>query len=504
MRSEAAMKSTNMILEGLLRQVKPVDFYAIANTKGDKEFKIKNRDVIVIAIDEILRLAENKLCLNNGKTYVYNGFYWSEVEENMLKSFLGEAAARQGIDKLASKHFNYREHLLKQFESAAYLPEPEEDPDKVLINLQNGTLEISASEQTIKLREFKSSDFLKYQLSFNYKPLLKAPIFESYLQHVLPDAESRKALLEYLGYLFIKHSSKRLKLEKVLILLGTGENGKSVLFEVMESLLGKENVSNYSLANLTDNTGNTRAQIADKILNYATEINGSIGSDHFKAMASGEPITARLLYKDTVNLTQYAKLIFNCNELPKEVENTHGFFRRFMIIPFEVTVPKEEQDNQLSNKIIASELSGVLNLIIQNLQDLLQRGQFTKCDAIEKAREEYQLESDSVRMFLHETMYQPSKRCTQLLKSLYTNYADYCKDSGNKPLAKPRFSKRLQSLGYSKGQDRNGVFFFVEEKTSKDFIQASPSSPLSQTVADREESEEREAILQRFEFSEEL
>ena len=175
-----------------------------------------------------------------------------------------------------------------------------------------------------------------------------------------------------------------------------------------------------------------------------------------------------------------------------------------MIIPFEVTVPKEEQDNQLSNKIIASELSGVLNLIIQNLQDLLQRGQFTKCDAIEKAREEYQLESDSVRMFLHETMYQPSKRCTQLLKSLYTNYADYCKDSGNKPLAKPRFSKRLQSLGYSKGQDRNGVFFFVEEKTSKDFIQASPSSPLSQTVADREESEEREAILQRFEFSEEL
>jgi putative DNA primase/helicase len=498
------MKSTNMILEGLLRQIKPVDFYAIANTKGDKEFKLKNRDVIVIAIDEILRLAENKLCLNNGKTYVYNGCYWSEVEENMLKSFLGEAAARQGIDKLASKHFNYREHLLKQFESAAYLPEPEEDPDKVLINLQNGTLEISASEQTIKLREFKASDFLKYQLTFIYDSSAKAPLFVDYLQHVLPDAESRKALLEYLGYLFIKHSSKRLKLEKVLILLGTGANGKSVLYEVMESLLGKENLSHYSLAKLTDNAGNARAKFADKILNYATEINGAIGSDYFKAMASGEPVSARLLYKDEITLTQYPKMIFNCNELPKEVENTNGFFRRFMIIPFEVTIPKEEQDNQLSNKIVKSELSGVLNLIIHNLQDLLQRGQFPKCDAIEKAREEYQLESDSVRMFLHETMYQPSKRCTLLLKKLFTDYTEYCRESGNKPLAKPRFSKRLQSLGYSKGQDRYGVFYFVEEKTSKVFTTGSPPSPPSHSEADREESEEREAILQSFEFFEEI
>lgn len=490
------MKSTKKILEKLLSQVKPVDFYNIANPKGDKEFKLKNRDVIVIAIDEILRLAENKLCLNNGKTYVYNGFYWSEVEENMLKSFLGEAAARQGIDKLASKHFNYREHLLKQFESAAFMPEPETDPDKVLINLQNGTLEISASEQTIILKEFKAEDFLKNQLTFKYDPLAKAPLFETFLSEVLPDADSRKALLEYLGYIFIKHSSKKLKLEKVLILLGTGFNGKSVLYDTMKMLLGEENVSEYSLAKLTDNTGNCRAKFADKILNYSTEINGAIGSDYFKAMASGEPVSARLLYKDEIILTQYPKLIFNCNELPREVENTHGFFRRFMIIPFEVTIPPEKRDIHLANKIIESELSGVLNLIIQNLQDLLQQGEFTKCDKIEKAREEYQLESDSVRMFLYEKRYQPSKRCTLLLQRLFFDYTEHCRESGNKPLSKPRFSKRLQNLGYTKGQDRYGVFFFVEEKTSKVFTTGSPLSPPSHFEADREESEEREAILE--------
>jgi len=490
------MKSTKKILERLLSQVKPVDFYNIANPEGDKEFRLKNRDVIVIAIIEILRLADNKLCLYKGKTYVYNGTYWNAIDENMLKSFLGEAAARQGIDKLASKHFNYREHLLKQFESAAYFEEPEADPDKVLINLQNGTLEISANSGEIKLREFRTEDFLKYQLAFDYNPKAKAPLFETYLQHVLPDAAGRKALLEYLGYVFIKHSSKRLNLEKVLILLGSGDNGKSVLFNTIQSLLGKENISSFSLAKLTDNSGNSRAKFADKILNYSTEISGAIGSDYFKAMASGEPVSARFLYKDEIELTQYPKMIFNCNELPREVENTHGFFRRFMIIPFEVTIPKEEQDNQLSNKIIKSELSGVLNLIIQNLQDLLQRGQFTEWDKIERAREEYQLESDSVRMFLHEKGYQPSKRTTETLKRLYSEYTEHCKENGNKALSNPRFSKRLQSNGFTKGQDRNGVFFGVEVKTSEVFKTGSPPSPASHFEADREEGEEREAILQ--------
>jgi putative DNA primase/helicase len=213
-------------------------------------------------------------------------------------------------------------------------------------------------------------------------------------------------------------------------------------------------------------------------------------------MASGEPVSARLLYKDEIMLTQYPKMIFNCNELPKEVENTHGFFRRFMIIPFEVTIRKEKRDGNLANKIIKSELSGVLNLIIQNLQDLLQQGEFTECDKIEKAREEYQLESDSVRMFLHEKRYQPSKLYDLSLQRLFFDYTEHCRESGNKPLSKPRFSKRLQNLGYTKGQDRNGVFFFVEEKTSEVFTTGSPPSPTSHFEADREESEEREAILE--------
>src|SRR5690606_16817975 len=110
--------------------------------------------------------------------------------------------------------------------------------------------------------------------------------------------------------------------------------------------------------------GYARAMLANKLLNYATEINGKLETSTFKQLVSGEPVEARLPYGEPFTLTNYAKLIFNCNELPKDVEQTHAYFRRFLIVPFEVTIPGTEQDKELSKKIIESELSGVFNWVL--------------------------------------------------------------------------------------------------------------------------------------------
>lgn len=495
------MKSTNEILEGLLRQVQPVNFYEIAKPEDLKEgetFKLNNNKIIVISIDQVLKLSiQNNwgLCINNGSAYLYNGRYWTELHPDLLKNFLGEAAARQGVDRLASKHFNYRDNLLKQFFSAAFLQEPEPDPDKVLINLQNGTLEISAKDKSFKLRDFSPADFLKYQLPFEYDPKAMAPKFAAFLSRALPDPSSRMLLLEYCGYIFVKHGSGKLKLEKVLLLYGTGANGKSGVFEILLKLLGYENVSNYSLANLTDSTGYYRAEIGDKLLNYASEISGSIGQDHFKAMASGEPITARRPYRDAANLRQYAKLIFNCNELPKDTEQTHGFFRRFMIIPFEVTIPTEEQDPELYTKITDSELSGILNMILEGLQRLLQLGKFTVCQAAENSVKKYELESNSVASFLSERQYQPSLKNTLPRQKLFAEYKEYCFESLYKPCSDRTFSDRLRKLGYSVDKKNIGNVVYIEN--TKDYIPPSLATyPTLNSVA----SVENVGTSQTFQF----
>ena len=99
--------------------------------------------------------------------------------------------------------------------------------------------------------------------------------------------------------------------------------------------------------------------LGNKLVNYASEINGKMDVSIFKQLVSGEPVDARLPYGEPFTLSNYGKLIFNCNQLPTSVEHTHAFFRRFLIIPFEVTIPEEQQDKQLSEKIINSELAGV-------------------------------------------------------------------------------------------------------------------------------------------------
>jgi putative DNA primase/helicase len=261
------------------------------------------------------------------------------------------------------------------------------------------------------------------------------------LNEVLPDPEKQKVLAEFCGYIFIKPSV--LKLEKMLILFGTGANGKSVFFEILNSLLGTENISNYSLQSLTNDNGYYRAKIGNKLVNYASEINGKLETDIFKQMASGEPIEARLPYGDPFILKEYAKLIFNCNELPKDVEHTNAYFRRFMIVNFDVTIPEHSQDKELPQKIIQTELSGVFNWILLGLDRVLVQRKFSECKAIENARSDYEKLSDSVQLFISEMGYKTSTTEFILISELYLNYKIFCNEDGYRPVGKSKFIQRL-------------------------------------------------------------
>jgi len=263
----------------------------------------------------------------------------------------------------------------------------------------------------------------------------------------LPDKERQKVLAEYLGFVFIKHGSNRLKEEKALILYGNGANGKSVFFEVVSALLGTENTSNYSLQSLTNENGYFRAKLANKLVNYASEINGKLESAIFKQLVSGEPVEARLPYGEPFTLKQYAKLIFNCNELPKDVEHTNAYFRRFLIIPFDVTIPPQEQDKQLHTKIIEKELSGVFNWVLDGLNRLLELKSFTDCEAVKQAVEQYKSQSDSVKMFIDEKGYKTTADNYTKVADLYNEYKPFCIDDGFKPVNKSNFRKRLSGYG---------------------------------------------------------
>ena len=426
----------NAIVEGELKEIQ----------KQLNGLKLTQKHFAILSIENVLQIADrNKwgICKNNDFIYLYNGAYWANIEKESFQSFLGEAAEKMGVIRFISRWHEFRDTLFKQFIATSYLPKPENNKDIVLINLQNGTFEITPSGH--KLRSFDRNDFLKYQLPFAYDPNTTAPQFERYLNQVQPDQQRQFILAEYIASVFIPVA--RFKFEKALILYGGGANGKSVFFDIVNALLGDENVSGYSLESLTDKEGYFRAMIVNKLLNYASELNvNQAASDKTKQLISGEKMQARLPYGQPFNMTDYAKLMFNANELPKNAEQTEAYFRRFMIINFEQTIPEHEQDKELSRKIIENELSGVFNWVLFGLNRLLEQKAFTQSEAVNQARKQYELDSDSVNQFISDNDYLPSATAYNPIVELYREYRAFCLEDGCQAVKKGNFIKRLKHL----------------------------------------------------------
>ena len=462
-RKQAAFVNTPhaQLMDNLLKQVQKVDFRQRAEFAPDDEgAKLKKAHYLVITIEEVLALAERnqwQLCRRDGFFYAFNGAFWKPFNEAEMKAFLKQAAERMGVDKFQARHFEYADQLLKQFNEAAYLPPPVADRHTVKINLSNGTFEINTDRQ--QLRAPDAVDFLTHQLPFGYDPKATAPLFQAYLDRVQPDKECQAILAEYLGYVFINPA--KLKLEKTLLLYGSGANGKSVFFEISTALFGPDNVSHYSLHSLTNEPAYSRAHLGTKLVNYASEINGKLEADTFKQMVSGEPVEARLPYGQPFILTDYAKLIFNCNELPADVEHTPAYFRRFLIVPFKQTIPEAEQDKQLSQKIIEAELSGVFNWVLSGLRRLLAQGRFTDSEAVREQLENYKKQSDTVRLFFDEQGYQASPDTYTPLKDLYRDYKNFCSEDGYRAVNSRNFKKRLEAGSFRTEKRNIGQVVYV-------------------------------------------
>lgn len=399
-----------------------------------------------------------RLCKNNDQIYFYNDSFWSSFSEEEFKDFLKKATIKMGMDSLNCLHFTFQDPLFKQFWADSFLKRPENKTGTVLINLLNGTYEISPEYQ--KLRNPSPDDFLTYRLPFGYDPKANAPMFKNFLEEVLPDPQVRMVLAEYVACVFI--DPNYLKLEKALILLGQGANGKSVIFEIITKLYGKENISSYSLSSLTNETGNYRIEIADKLLNYASEISTKMNTNTFKQLASMEPVDARRLYSKPVILQRYARMMFNCNELPREVEHTDAFYRRFLIILFEKTIEEKNQDKQLAKKIIDAELAGVFNWVMEGLHRLIEQENFTVCESIEKQVEEFRHNSNSVACFIEEMYYVKSVETSMLLKEVYAEYRTYCHANGLVPCSSITFGNRLRRLGFILERKNQGNVVYIK------------------------------------------
>lgn len=317
----------------------------------------------------------------DGKIYIYTGTHLEEVNVDEVMMFLKFSFLKLSGDSVYCGKKELINGLTAQFPYTVMGLNVKQAEDK--INFGNGTLDL----KTGNLCKHNWVDYFRYVLPYNYDKNASCPMFMKYLNEVMPEKEAQDVLSEYVGWLFMPG----LKLEKVLYLYGSGCNGKSVFIEIVEALLGKENISHESLSDLCGEYGaNSRSNLAGKILNTCSDVApNAFAGDLFKRIASGEPISAKILYKDVTTLTEYPKMMFCLNELPKTNDTSNGFYRRFLIAPFKVQIPKSKINPNLAKDIISHELPGIMNWVLEGRERLVKNGKFTDSPVMNKTLEEY-------------------------------------------------------------------------------------------------------------------
>lgn len=422
-----------------------------------QEFKVSFKEQATILIRKVIELAKNEnseLGFKAGKFYQYTGKYWKEMDKDILGEFLVEVAIKSSMQDYSARQPQNKAYLLDSLASqGVIIPE---NQNLIKINLLNGVYTIDPNDLTKgTLQPHNPNDGFTYVLEFEYQPNATCPMFQKFLDRILPDKDTQAVILEYMAFCI----TDNLHYEKALIAYSRGLSGKSTLQNIFFRLIGKENISSYSLPKLCDSTGYYRAELIDKRVNCCGELgSGKIDYDMFKQIVSGENIEARSPFGKPFNFEVKCRIWLNSNTLP-HIESILALKRRLLLVPFKVTIPKEEINTNLANEICETELPGIFNLMLLGLIRLVEKKGFSESKEINEAVDNYMKENDTVSLFLDDGLYEKSATDKVLREDLYKFYREYCSSNGYACCSSGKFGNRLRNLNYNVWRSTGGLYY---------------------------------------------
>lgn len=326
---------------------------------------------------------------------------------------------------------------------------------KNLLSMSNGLLDLDAAvEGKIECLQAPTPEWFSLtRWGYSFDPAATCPKFEKFLSEVLPGQDERNLLQEFLGYCLTFDTS----MQKFLILVGEGANGKSVVTEVATHLIGFDNVTHVGLERFGERFA--LAPTIGKLVNIVSEVGkvGSIAEEVLKAIATGDRISVEFKFRTHTQARPTVRLIFATNELPTFNDRTDGLWRRALILQFPITIPEDRQDRKLAKKIIDTELSGVFNWAITGLRRLRQRGGFKIPASSRHAGDEHRRASNPARQFLEE-VYCPLAEAKVPCSTVRNEYREWCGEHGVQPLTDQQFGQEVRRVypGVQRCQLRHG------------------------------------------------
>lgn len=419
-----------------------------------------------------------KYCIEFEEWLLWNGKTWIEdkkkqIERIAIKTFRemymeaskeSENSARTELVKWAQSTEKSSVFLNSISRAEAMLPisQDELNQDKFKLNCENGVVDLKTGE----LLPHNRTLFMTKNTHIRYDPNAKCPNWIKFLESVMKDEQGnvKDELIAFLqksiGYTLTGDISEQV----AFFLWGTGRNGKSTFINIVKEVLGdygKQTNSDTFTSKQGDggiNNDIARLHGSRFVSAVESEDGQKLSESLIKQLTGGEPITARFLRKEFFEFLPEFKIFFTTNHKPIVKGDDEGIWRRIRLIPFTHTIPREEVDKQLPEKLRA-ELPGILRWAVEGCLKWQEEG-LGEPEEIKAATDEYKEEMDLLSNFLDEccVIAGPAKVAVNEIHKVYMKWAE---ENGEYPMKQRAFSSRLQMRGFSKKKSTgNRTYFF--------------------------------------------
>jgi putative DNA primase/helicase len=345
---------------------------------------------------------------------------------------------------------------LAETEPGVYVAYTDLDTSAWLLNCTNGTLDL----QTGELRRHKRADLITRQCPIHYDPDANAPVWEAFLERILPDADLRAYVQRAVGYSLSGDISEQC----MFFCHGQGSNGKSTLLRTVLNLsgdYGKQASSELLVAKRAEMIRDDVAALAGKrfVATIETDEGRAMAEALMKQLTGGDRITARFLYKNAFEFDPTFKVWLAANHKPVVKGSDHAVWRRIKLIPFTEKISNEEKDPHLLSKLTA-ELPGILAWAVRGCLDWQQSG-MREPDVVKAFTEEYRSESDFMGLFLSERCEFGPSDYTVRPGTLYEAYKDWCGQRGERFRGQSVFSRYIKEQRGIESKTTNGYPHYV-------------------------------------------
>ena len=365
----------------------------------------------------------------NGKLYIYrDGIY--ECGDEFLEAAMIEHLP--GLSQSKRNEVLSYLGLIVRSETAI--------ADVNLIAFNNGVLNVVTEEFT----DFSPEFIITNKIPHNYYPDASSDILDNVMNKLACGDEHVLSLLyQAVGYTFYRRN----ELRKSFFLLGEKRNGKSTFLDMVQTLLGEDNVSNLDLCEIGHEF--KTAELTGRLANIGDDINDEYVSNTaiFKKVVSGDVITVAKKGKNPYKLRSFAKFFFSANALPRigRGKDSAAVIDRLVIIPFEAKFSKSDPDYDpfIKYKLRGEDvMEALIAKAIPALREVLAEQSFEKCSKVEESLAEFETSNNPISEFFAEL--DEVDYLNEPIKCVYQKYATFCMGTNLQALSAIEFQKQMK------------------------------------------------------------